>query len=115
LHLTITKLRAWNHERESGRFATFSPPPRTGPHPELPLIEVGPNAVGQPPAPGSVCATLASKSVLRTTMIRATVRESVSVAGRTERARVVRAFVGAVLGPGHPGGDDAVLQGAVQQ
>ncbi|MCW2935798.1 MAG: putative anti-sigma regulatory factor, serine/threonine protein kinase [Actinomycetia bacterium] len=42
-------------------------------------------------------------------MTRATVRESVSVAGRPERARVVRAFVGAVLGPGHPGGDDAVL------
>jgi len=42
-------------------------------------------------------------------MIRATVRESVSVAGRTERARVVRAFVGAVLGPGHPCGNDAVL------
>jgi anti-sigma regulatory factor (Ser/Thr protein kinase) len=38
-----------------------------------------------------------------------TVRESVSVAGRGERARVVRAFVGAVLGPGHPCGDDAVL------
>ncbi len=37
------------------------------------------------------------------------VRESVKVAGRGERARVVRAFVGAVLGPGHPCGDDAVL------
>jgi len=30
-------------------------------------------------------------------------------AGRGERARVVRAFAGAVLGPGHPCGDDAVL------
>ena len=39
----------------------------------------------------------------------ATVRESVKVAGLVERARVVRAFVGAVLGPGHPCGDDAVL------
>jgi anti-sigma regulatory factor (Ser/Thr protein kinase) len=39
----------------------------------------------------------------------ATVRESVKVAGLTERARIVRAFVGAVLGPGHPCGDDAVL------
>ena len=38
-----------------------------------------------------------------------TVRESVKVAGLVERARVVRAFVGAVLGPGHPCGDDAVL------
>jgi anti-sigma regulatory factor (Ser/Thr protein kinase) len=37
------------------------------------------------------------------------VRESVSVAGRRERARVVRAFVDGVLGPGHPCGDDAVL------
>ena len=37
------------------------------------------------------------------------VRESVRVAGRGDRARVVRAFVGAVLGPGHPCGDDAVL------
>jgi anti-sigma regulatory factor (Ser/Thr protein kinase) len=37
------------------------------------------------------------------------VRESVSVAGRRERARVVRAFVGAVLGPEHPCADDAVL------
>jgi len=31
------------------------------------------------------------------------------VAGRAERARVARAFVGAVLGPGHPCGDDAAL------
>jgi anti-sigma regulatory factor (Ser/Thr protein kinase) len=37
------------------------------------------------------------------------VRESVRVAGQGDRARVVRAFVGAVLGPGHPCGDDAVL------
>jgi anti-sigma regulatory factor (Ser/Thr protein kinase) len=42
-------------------------------------------------------------------MTGAAVRESVRVAGRGERARVVRAFVGAVLGPGHPCGDDAVL------
>ena len=42
-------------------------------------------------------------------MTGATVRESVRVAGLVERARVVRAFVGAVLGPGHPCGDDAVL------
>jgi len=42
-------------------------------------------------------------------MTGATVRESVRVAGLVERAKVVRAFVGAVLGPGHPCGDDAVL------
>ena len=37
------------------------------------------------------------------------VRESVTLAGRAERARVARTFVGAVLGPGHPCGDVAVL------
>ena len=42
-------------------------------------------------------------------MTGATVRESVRVAGRGERARVVREFVDAVLGPGHPCGDDAAL------
>jgi anti-sigma regulatory factor (Ser/Thr protein kinase) len=38
-----------------------------------------------------------------------TVRESVNVAGLVERARAVRSFAGAVLGPGHPCGDDAIL------
>jgi anti-sigma regulatory factor (Ser/Thr protein kinase) len=42
-------------------------------------------------------------------MARAAVRESVTVAGRAERARVARAFVRGVLGPGHPCGDDAAL------
>ena len=37
------------------------------------------------------------------------IRESLTVAGRAERARVARAFVGGVLGPGHPCGDDAAL------
>ena len=37
------------------------------------------------------------------------VRESVTVAGRAERAPVARAFVGGVLGPGHPCGDAAAL------
>jgi serine/threonine-protein kinase RsbW len=37
------------------------------------------------------------------------IRESVTVAGRAERMRVARAFVGGVLGPGHPCGDDAAL------
>jgi serine/threonine-protein kinase RsbW len=37
------------------------------------------------------------------------IRESVTVAGRAERARVARAFVGGMLGPGHPCGDDAAL------
>ncbi|MGH3193197.1 MAG: hypothetical protein ACRDOL_39290 [Streptosporangiaceae bacterium] len=36
-------------------------------------------------------------------MARVAVRESVTVAGLAERARVVRAFVGGVLGPGHGG------------
>jgi anti-sigma regulatory factor (Ser/Thr protein kinase) len=39
----------------------------------------------------------------------AAVRESMTVAGRAERARVARTFVFAVLGPGHPCGDDAAL------
>jgi anti-sigma regulatory factor (Ser/Thr protein kinase) len=42
-------------------------------------------------------------------MAEAAVRESVTVAGRAERARVVRAFVAGVLGPGHPYGDVVVL------
>jgi len=37
------------------------------------------------------------------------VRESVTLAGRAERARAARAFVGAVLGRGHPCKDVAVL------
>jgi len=37
------------------------------------------------------------------------VRESVTLAGRAERARAARTFVGEVLGPGHPCGDVAVL------
>ena len=37
------------------------------------------------------------------------VRESVTVAGRAERARVARAFTAGVLGPGHPCGNDAML------
>jgi len=37
------------------------------------------------------------------------VRESVTLAGRAERARTARAFVSEVLGPGHPCGDVAVL------
>jgi anti-sigma regulatory factor (Ser/Thr protein kinase) len=42
-------------------------------------------------------------------MGRVAVRESVTLAGRAERARAARTFVGEVLGPGHPCGDDAVL------
>ena len=42
-------------------------------------------------------------------MARAVVRESVTVAGRAERARVARAFTVGVLGPGHPCGNDAAL------
>jgi anti-sigma regulatory factor (Ser/Thr protein kinase) len=41
-------------------------------------------------------------------MARAAVRESVTLAGRAERARAARAFVSEVLGAGHPCGDDAV-------
>ena len=37
------------------------------------------------------------------------VREAVTLAGQAERARVARAFVAGVLGPGHPCGDAAAL------
>jgi serine/threonine-protein kinase RsbW len=37
------------------------------------------------------------------------IQESVTPAGRAERARVARAFAVGVLGPGHPCGDDAAL------
>ncbi len=37
------------------------------------------------------------------------VRETVTLAGRTERARLARAFVEGVLGPGHLCGDVAAL------
>jgi anti-sigma regulatory factor (Ser/Thr protein kinase) len=37
------------------------------------------------------------------------VRETVTLAGRAERARLARAFVSEVLGSGHPCRDDAVL------
>ena len=36
-------------------------------------------------------------------------RESVTVADRAERARLARAFVSSVFGPGHPCGEEAVL------
>ena len=39
----------------------------------------------------------------------AVVWESVTIAGRAERARVAREFVDGVLGPGHQCGDVAVL------
>jgi anti-sigma regulatory factor (Ser/Thr protein kinase) len=42
-------------------------------------------------------------------MAGAAVRESVTLAGRAERARVARAFVGGVLGPGHQCEEAAVL------
>ena len=42
-------------------------------------------------------------------MAGAAVRETVTLAGRAERARAARAFVSEVLGPGHPCGDDAEL------
>ena len=37
------------------------------------------------------------------------VREAVTLAGRAERARLARAFVEGVLGPGRPCGDVAAL------
>jgi len=51
-------------------------------------------------------------------MARVAVRESVTLAGRAERAERARAacaFVGGLLGTGHPCGDTAVLLAAVWQ
>jgi hypothetical protein len=42
-------------------------------------------------------------------MANVAVRESVTLAGRAERARAARAFMSAMLGRGHPCGDVAVL------
>ena len=42
-------------------------------------------------------------------MAGAAVRESVTLAGQAKRARVARAFVDGVLGPGHPCGDAALV------
>ena len=42
-------------------------------------------------------------------MAGATVRETVTLAGRAERARAARVFVCELLGPGHPCSDVAVL------
>jgi anti-sigma regulatory factor (Ser/Thr protein kinase) len=42
-------------------------------------------------------------------MAGAAVWESATLAGRAERARIARSFVGGALGPGHPCGDVAVL------
>ena len=46
-------------------------------------------------------------------MAGAAVRETVTLAGLAERTRVARAFVGGVLGPGHPCGDDAERGGRI--
>jgi hypothetical protein len=43
------------------------------------------------------------------------VRETVTLAGRAERARLARAFVEGVLGPGHPCEDVAALQGGLRE
>ena len=45
-------------------------------------------------------------------MAEAAVQVGVTVAGRAERARVVRAFTAGVTGPGHPCGADAALPGS---
>jgi anti-sigma regulatory factor (Ser/Thr protein kinase) len=42
-------------------------------------------------------------------MIGVAVRESATFAGRPDQVREARAFVGRLLGPSHPCGDDAVL------
>jgi len=62
---------------------------------------------GPPRRPGGSRARRAGKA--GALMAGAAVRESVTLAGRADRARVARAFVGGLLGSGHPCGDTAVL------
>jgi anti-sigma regulatory factor (Ser/Thr protein kinase) len=69
-------------------------------------VHVPASACGFPGVPG---AGAAGQGEAGAQMAEAAVRESVTVAGRAERARVAREFVGGVLGPGHPCGNDAML------
>ena len=63
----------------------------------------------RPPAARPVSPGAGGRGRAGAVMAGLAVRESVTVAGRPERARVARAFAVAVLGPGHPCGDDAAL------
>ena len=62
-------------------------------------------------APGGSATALGGCGQRRAGVVmgRVAVRESVTLAGRAERARAARAFVSEMLGPGHPCGDAAVL------
>ena len=63
----------------------------------------------RPPAAQPVSPGRAGQGRAGAVMARVAVRESVTLAGRVERARAARRFVGEVLGPEHPCGDLAVL------
>ena len=68
-------------------------------------------------SPGSPCVRLAARVISGTRaagkagalMAGRAVRETVTLAGRADRARLARAFVEGLLGPGHPSGDVAAL------
>ena len=59
--------------------------------------------------PGCFPGLRGGRGRLSALVARAVVRESVTVAGRAERARVARAFTAGVLGPGYLCRDDAAL------
>jgi anti-sigma regulatory factor (Ser/Thr protein kinase) len=63
----------------------------------------------RPPAARPVSRGRGGRGRAGAVMARVAVRESVTLAGRAERARAARAFVAEVLGPGHPCGDVAPL------
>src|ERR1017187_5161525 len=63
----------------------------------------------RPPAARLVSGGRGGRGRTGAAMVRVAVRESVTLAGRAERARIARAFVGGGLGPGHPCGGDASL------
>jgi anti-sigma regulatory factor (Ser/Thr protein kinase) len=61
------------------------------------------------PSARAVCPGTGAAGKAGALMAGRAVRETVTLAGRAERARLARAFVEAVLGPGHPCGDVAAL------
>jgi hypothetical protein len=69
----------------------------SGVHPHV--SAVGPRDFPGMRAAGKAGALMAGRAV----------RETVTLAGRAERARLARAFVEGLLGPGHPCGDVAAL------
>jgi Histidine kinase-like ATPase domain len=82
--------------------------PRTGPRwrRDPGLTYAAESSVHSPCGPAEFPTRAAGKAGA---LLGTAVRESVTVVGRAERARLVRTFVGMALGPGHTCGDAAVL------